>query len=240
MNNLEHLNRLNEALKELQAVLKENQADGLSQLEIDLSLDKIKRIYEIVLKLKPVPVAGMGSKSIETPQIDVAPNIDSPETEEQSILNIDESIHGMETMSPEIETDEIIATSAETEIRKEETKAGDVLDLFKETPVPEKKDKQPNEKVEAPIEKETVADKLQKGKLKSIKSAIGINEKFFFLNELFNGDLNIYHINIEKLDSKSQFDEAIGFLNELTESFNWNKDSEALNQLTKMLENKFS
>jgi hypothetical protein len=240
MNNIEHLNRLKEALKELQAILTDNKTDELSQLEIDLSLDKIKRIYEIVLKLKPALVAGMESKSIETMQKDIAPDIDNPETEEQSILNIDESIRGLETMSSEIETDEIIATSPEIEIKKKEIKADVVLDLFNETGVPGKKDIPPIEKDDEPDEKETVAEKLQKSKPKSIKSAIGINEKFYFLNELFKGDLNIYNTNIEKLDSLNQLEEAIQLLNELSESFNWNKESEALNQLTKMLENKYS
>jgi hypothetical protein len=240
MNNVEHLNRLNEALKELQAILTEKKASELSQLEIDLSLDKIKRIYEIALKLIPVSVPDATSKTIEMEQEVVECDSESFGQTDEPDPEPEETEPEKEALSFENEERETMETFPEIEIKKEEKKAGEVLDLFNETLVPEKMDKQPIRKEETPIEKESVAEKLQKNKLKSIKSAIGINEKFFFLNELFNGDLNIYNISIEKLDSKNQLEEALLLLTELSESFNWNKESEALNELTKMLENKFS
>lgn len=267
MSNAEHINRLNEAINELQNILLVDKAEEISQLEIDLSLDKIKRLYDIVLKLKAGNKVEVEPKPGKKEIITNTPEAKPPDLELEVVVDIEEAIHEMESPSDDIETDEIlipvqkpklepesietteiefeveakndVVPELESEKEKEEIKAGDVLDLFNDNQ--ESEEIQLHEAVgEEQIEKETVADKLQKSKLESIKSAIGINEKFFFLNELFRGDLQTYNDNIEKLDSQNTLEEALAFLNEMAEEFNWNVESEAVEQISQMLENKFS
>ncbi len=269
MTNTEHLNRIYEAMMELQDVLKKDKAEELSQLEIDLSRDKLKQMYDVLLKLKAAPVI---NEKIDSAKEKPFVKEQTPET--SFVLDIDESIHEMESPLHEIETDEILTSDPEpeteiepeifqapeveqqeevimetapeeefvSEVEKEtleEIKAGDVLDLFNEPQIPDEK-KAPAEIDEKLNEKETVADRLRKDKLESIKSAIGINEKFFFLNELFGGDLQAYNDNIKKLDAQISQEDAFDFLKELSELYGWEKESEAVEQITTMLNNKFS
>lgn len=267
MTNTEHLNRLYEAMKELQDILKKDKAEELSQMEIDLSLDKLKHMYDVLLKVKAAPVFEADPKIAE-----VKEEVKEPIPVVDFVMDIDESIQEMESPLHEIETDEIITTKPKPEIEseivqepevhseeeiaiepeveeeimleeeietEEEIKIGDVLDLFNENKDPEENNSL-IEKEDIPTEQETVADRLQKNKLESIKSAIGINEKFFFLNELFGGDLQTYNDHIEKLDSQITLVEASAFLVELSEQFNWDKESEAVEQINQMLNNKFS
>ena len=267
MTNIEHLNRIYEAMMELQDILKKDKAEELSQLEIDLSQDKLKQMYDVLLKLKAAPV-----KAEKIDSAKVKPVAKEQASEKSFVLDIDESIHEMESPLHEIETDEILTSDPKPEIEPEifqvpeveqeeevimepapeeelvsiveketfeEIKAGDVLDLFNEPQIPDEKNP-PAEIKDKPNEKETIADRLRKDKLESIKSAIGINEKFFFLNELFGGDLQAYNDNIKKLDAQITREDAFGFLNELSELYGWEKESEAVEQITTMLNNKFS
>ena len=270
MTNTEHLNRLYEAMKELQIFLKKDKADDLSQLEIDLSKDKLKQMYDELLKLKAA------SENDDKQEIEVNAILEEQIPEVNFVLDIDESVQEMESPLHEIETDEILAPDTkpekepaffqEPEVKseeeiiveaepesgkeiileiepetREEIATGDVLDLFNEKQEQELEENElSTEKQDIPPVQETVADRLQKNNLESIKSAIGINEKFFFLNELFSGDLQTYNDNIEKLDSKNSLEEASLFLVELSEQFNWENESEAVEQITQMLNNKFS
>lgn len=250
MNNKEHLNQINFLIKELENILTDETIENLSQLELDLSLDKMKRMYDILLKMKT-------GRKIDIPNqaMQEVVQIEEPESTD-SILETDDDIHTSEAVSEEIKNEEIIILEEKAEEsipgpaeefqkseeeNTEEIKAGDVLDLFNEPLVAESQEqsKKVNEILEG-SDKETVADKLHKNKLGTIKSAIGINEKFFFLNELFAGDLQVYNDNIELLDSKDSPEEARSFFNELTEKFQWSEELEAYTQLLQMIENKFN
>jgi len=256
MNNKEHLNQINFLIKELENILTEETIENLSQLEIDLSLDKMKRMYNTLLKMKTG--SEIDKSNLAKQEVD---QIEKPETKD-STEEIGDYIHSTEVVSEEteIKNEEIIALEekeppmefpaedkteekaekSEEEIT-EEIKAGDVLDLFDEPSA--NKNPEPSEKVneiQEGSEKETVADKLHKNKLVTIKSAIGINEKFFFLNELFAGDLQVYNDNIELLDSKDSFEEARSSFDELSEKFQWSEELEAYTQLLQMIENKFN
>lgn len=269
MNNKEVIERLYETMAELQGILKENKAEELSQLEIDLSRDKLKKMYDILINLEATP--GLIDEPKEETQAEIVEEIT---LESKLDLDVNDMINEMESSAREIESGEIIGTGKSIQEKQEvlnesEThtedliveeiepedinisndepeeeeviKAGDVLDLFNEGSESDEKVDTPENKFDINInEEETVADKLQKSKLESVKSAIGINEKFFFLNELFKGDLQTYNDNIEKLDSMKTRDEAFLFLSDLANEFGWNDESEAVDQITQMLENKFS
>ena len=67
----------------------------------------------------------------------------------------------------------------------------------------------------------SIGARMQQKPVGNIKEAIGINEKFLFINELFNGDLKAYNDSIEKLNTVPSIHEAFAFLNELTNEFQW-------------------
>ncbi|MBI2269368.1 MAG: hypothetical protein HYU69_03325 [Bacteroidetes bacterium] len=57
-----------------------------------------------------------------------------------------------------------------------------------------------------------------------IHTAIGINEKFQFINELFEGITNEYTAAVNQLNNYTSFTEAESFLNSIKEIYKWKDD----------------
>lgn len=70
-------------------------------------------------------------------------------------------------------------------------------------------------------EDKSIATKMQLKPIDNLKTAIGVNEKFIFVNELFNGDLKAYNDSIQILNSSPSIHEAFEFLNRLTTQYSW-------------------
>ena len=65
-----------------------------------------------------------------------------------------------------------------------------------------------------------VSDNL-KTSIKDIKSAIGLNEKFQFINQLFKGDAKNYHVVIDRLNASASEEVALNHVREISETNNW-------------------
>ena len=85
----------------------------------------------------------------------------------------------------------------------------------------------------------TLADKLQHSTLNSLQSAIGINDKFLFVNELFNGSMEKYNRSIANLDDLKTLNGALIYLNELRIELQWNSSNEAYKKLLELVHRKF-
>jgi hypothetical protein len=73
-----------------------------------------------------------------------------------------------------------------------------------------------------------------------IKSFININEKFLFINELFDGDYKDYTHTIETFNTFSEKSEAFDFLDSLLKNNLWNSTSHAFLKLKEIVEKRFS
>ena len=85
----------------------------------------------------------------------------------------------------------------------------------------------------------TLADKLQQNPLHDLKSAIGINDKFLFVNELFGGSMEKYNKSIENLNDLKTLNGAMIYLNELKIELQWNSSNEAYQKLKELVSRKF-
>lgn len=93
-----------------------------------------------------------------------------------------------------------------------------------------------NEKFSNSEKKEkSLADKMQEKPIKDLKAAIGINDKFKFINELFDGNLQAYNDCVAKLNAFASFEEAGNFLDGLRVENNWANDNESLATLSDMV-----
>jgi len=88
-------------------------------------------------------------------------------------------------------------------------------------------------------EEQSIADKMQKSQISNIREAIGINEKFLFINELFNGDLGRYNKIMDDINELTTKQGVDTYLFELKIQFQWADDSEAYVKLKELLERKF-
>lgn len=88
-------------------------------------------------------------------------------------------------------------------------------------------------------DEQSIADKMQKSHIANIREAIGINEKFLFINELFNGDLGRYNKILDDINELPTKQGVDTYLFELKIQFQWADDSEAYAKLKELLERKF-
>ncbi len=85
----------------------------------------------------------------------------------------------------------------------------------------------------------SIVEKLQSKRIENLKSVIGINDKFYFINELFAGDARKYEDVIYTLNNFKKFDDAMQYFSTLKYRFNWDELSAPYEKLVKMLERKF-
>lgn len=88
-------------------------------------------------------------------------------------------------------------------------------------------------------EDHSLAAKLQQAPGRDLKSVIGINDKFLFVNELFGGSMEKYNKSIENLNDLKTLNGAMIYLNELKIELQWNSSNEAYLKLKDLVSRKF-
>ena len=88
-------------------------------------------------------------------------------------------------------------------------------------------------------EDHSLAAKLQQNPVRDLKSVIGINDKFLFVNELFGGSMEKYNKSIENLNDLKTLNGAMIYLNELKIELQWNSSNEAYLKLKELVSRKF-
>ena len=88
-------------------------------------------------------------------------------------------------------------------------------------------------------EDNSLAAKLQQNPVRDLKSVIGINDKFLFVNELFGGSMEKYNKSIENLNDLKTLNGAMIYLNELKIELQWNSSNEAYLKLKELISRKF-
>jgi hypothetical protein len=116
-----------------------------------------------------------------------------------------------------------------------------VAELPKETITPQKEDLKPIEVKTEPIaEKKPVEIVFEKPEIKTYpKLAINLNDKFRFINELFAGNSNEYHIAIDQLNAVNSLDEANAYIKGLKSIYNWKDDHEMVKNINGLIQKRF-
>lgn len=85
-----------------------------------------------------------------------------------------------------------------------------------------------------------LSENLGKKAVRDLKAAIGINEKFQFINHLFNGDAIAYHKAIDELNLSHDYPTACKFIQQnYSESYQWDQSSATAEVFMKLLERRF-
>ncbi len=86
-----------------------------------------------------------------------------------------------------------------------------------------------------------LSDQLKASPLADLKSSIGINERFAFINELFSGDQPAYLHSIEQINKMHTYQEAQTFLHEqLLKQYQWKPQSERFLQFDELVKRRFN
>ena len=96
------------------------------------------------------------------------------------------------------------------------------------------KEKSVNDLVDSKNSK--LEDKISNRPVKSIKTAIGINDKFQFIRELFDGNAEVFTNTVFALDAKKDINEAVKYLQQ---NFKWKKNETSL-KFVNLVKRRFS
>ena len=88
-------------------------------------------------------------------------------------------------------------------------------------------------------EDNSLAAKLQQNPGRDLRTVIGINDKFLFVNELFGGSMEKYNKSIDNLNDLKTLNGALIYLNELKIELQWNNSNEAYQKLADLVRRKF-
>ena len=97
-----------------------------------------------------------------------------------------------------------------------------------------------NDKFSNTADQPTLADKLGQQPIKDLTSAIGLNQKFLFMNDLFEGENSNYKEAIETINNFSAFIEADEYINNsLKEKYNWDMKNISTQKFINLVQRRF-
>jgi len=128
-----------------------------------------------------------------------------------------------------------------------------VFDPMTEIPTLSNQPKQGNKEINDETGQiESLNDKLKQGKtelveilketpVKDLRKAIGINDRFLFINELFRGDETMYERSIKTINSFSIYAEAEFWISkELKTKLGWDKDHVSVQHFDQLVKRRFT
>lgn len=151
------------------------------------------------------------------------------ELEKQSETVIEEKI--------EVEQSIPVATNHQTEsdlVSETQSAVRSTIDLFSDTAEETIADKLGN------TDDSSIAKKMQQSQIADLRQAIGINEKFLFINGLFNGDLTRYNKAIDEFNDLTTKEGVNAHFLELKIHNQWSDDNDGAVKLKALLDRKFN
>ena len=89
--------------------------------------------------------------------------------------------------------------------------------------------------------KKELSDALKDTPIKDLKKAIGINDRFLYIKELFNGDEAMYERSIKTINGFSIYPEAEYWIRrELKTKLGWEENNETVKQFDQLVKRRFS
>jgi hypothetical protein len=208
------------------------QKKNILQIEIDLAMSKIRNLYDLLLVLnksgfaadskvafqesidKKQKTTGKSNQSnlLKTMEILIPSDKHISEDSDQDILSIDESIKGPATVTHKPDF-----SKKQSEIPPVIEQHKQVYDSISEGSQKKQKD---------------ISSLLQSKPIRSIEEAIGVNDKFLFIRELFAGNTMRYKETIDILNTATDFNSAYQYIEN---NFEWDMENEAVQKLLELV-----
>jgi len=88
---------------------------------------------------------------------------------------------------------------------------------------------------------DSLADKLSQTRIDDLTVAIGLNQKFQFIKELFEGNAEAYNQAVEKLNKSDSREEALDYLhNEVKEPRGWDEEDDTAQAFLQLVERRYA
>ncbi len=219
-------------------------AEKIPQIELDILMDNVRKFYEKLHLLQrmndPVLFSEKKIKTATEPMQSAMPStsgvtvrFSEPEPAGVKVEIPDEPARPPFQSSPvPFKSEGSVSILQESSPVAKKTSKHPEIDLFaSEEPAFSIKLKDAREK--------TLGPKIPSERIENLKTAISINEKFMFINELFDGNLREYNETIETLNGFITLDQAADFLDLLRKKNFWNTGSNAFKKLKELVERRF-
>jgi len=218
-----------EVIQEQFSIIKEYEGK-IPIIEVDLLMTSIRDLYELVLSLqlenlgsvipKPSPLPEAPKAAAPPAPVRLSPNILSmePVTEEEQVK--------VELPDPGPEAEQDLDQPHEKYQRI-------TFDLFSDGTGSTLADRLREG------QEKRIADKLQENQVIDLRTTIGINDKFLFINELFEGNMRIYDDAIQKLNAGTTVAQADMLLLDLKIVYNWDSESPTVKKFVELVRRKF-
>ncbi|MDP4273325.1 MAG: hypothetical protein Q8907_03485 [Bacteroidota bacterium] len=222
----------------------------VSEIELDIVLEKIRHLYDCLLDIKR-------SRKNHQPEMQTIPEpeiekVEAPDPDPAPAPEFSEELE-FET-APETQN---IAPPVEKEVAPIQVENQSVQPPRKEEIVADSVRHTQTIKVEATSIAESLITKntslndafakdrpaasnfsstMQNTPISNLKSAIGVNDKFLFIRELFMGNADLYNQTIDILNNAANFNEAFNYVDS---KFSWKRDNPVTQKLFELLRRKY-
>lgn len=96
-----------------------------------------------------------------------------------------------------------------------------------------------NEQLNQDVNQQRLGEKLQQSAIKDLRSAISINQRFLFINGLFDGKTEIFQEALEHLETASSRREAKNIENELFKKHAWDDDNKTVQAFSNLIDRRY-
>ena len=230
MDFLKAVNIIGRDLEEAMTLLEQLGVSGPEKAEIELARSRVRSAADLV-RLLPSLNASNEKNVRETPQL--------AEVTPKKEINTNPPVEIKAPVAEPVRTEPVLAETVKTEPVKTEpvltetvkTEAVKAEAVKAESVVGEQKSQEPSKAILADrftaggtlgekistAKKEEAGSSLIQGKpITDIAAAIGINDRFYFIRELFSGDALAYGDTINRLNAAASLGEAMKILDEST------------------------
>lgn len=245
------------------AIIEDSQKEEVATPEINAEPQELEEENEeeapsIPLKERE-PIAFSAIQNPSQPNNEVAstpePENETPEVEPEipAIEEADATKEETLTVEPTVAPEELVDVqpiAAEEEIvaAKTEVQEADVISQSERKHILDALSKEfqssteqsIHEKIGVKKSSDSLLEKLKKQPIANLKSAIAINQRFLFSNELFKGNMEAFNQAINELNHLENLDEALKFINlQLAEKYMWNYENPTVVQFVELVERRY-
>lgn len=230
----------------------------IPQIELDIIMSNIRRLYDDFYELN---IINRQIKA-ENPGIDQSDIEEEPQQELVTIISkvitteepIREAVKEVVPAKEDVAQVPVHKPEPAEEPQKEEQIAVAPIKKIEETKVPtdlfgdtenytladkyRDEKKTFHDKISGGNKDKTIADTLQKP-ISDLRTGIGVNDRFVFINELFGGSMADYQAAIEEINRQGNFEAATLVITQYKQVLNWKEDSGSLSKLMGFVKRRF-
>ncbi len=218
----------------------------IPQLELELILSKIKKLYEKSIIFNYVNQHHIDEwEEQELPVIPAAHEdvLDNNEIEEVSVKDT----VVVETKAPEelliniqVEEKSEIVEKIKNEEPTIQISAQEKVAIEVNTKILEARNVSLNDKLSKQVADVSLLSKLRKKPVEDLVKSIGINERYLFTKELFKGNSEAFMQHVRAINAVNTYEDAQQYIEkEVIPNFNWDVNNPAVNEFLDLVQRRF-